>query len=398
MRCQGGARAAVALALAATVVATTASCSLIGDLDGVYESQADPVDLALPAPTYALATEDGLVLRAGDQRRVLQRAVTAEWLPGGTALVYVRGGVRVWDPATNDLGTRKVLGKRDFPVAPGDLKRSVSQVDVRVEFAGSDRTDLAAYDLGLARKWQVTLPGVSDYGEGLADGMVRDYQFGHTVDAITYLPWSEYQQDGIETQPHYGLLRVGPAGEVLGEVQVNERIKSMWLAADGSALLATRRTSGDPCGGCQVELELVELDPATGDVVAEYGMPDEYDANWDVMDVDKVGAGVAIRFNEYVDPVPDSDTASTELLRGTWVLEDDEWSLLEGSEEEITWWQGPDDRVVARVQDQPVTANLDYGIFWVSGDVETRLSGRLDWPGPAYREGSIPGQLLPPEA
>ena len=35
-----------------------------------------------------------------------------------------------------------------------------------------------------------------------------------------------------------------------------------WLAADGSALLATKRVRGDPCGGCQVTQELIELDQA----------------------------------------------------------------------------------------------------------------------------------------
>ncbi|QYJ03226.1 hypothetical protein KUV85_12885 [Nocardioides panacisoli] len=390
------------LLLALAVVATSASCGLIASLDEVYDSTVEPVDLALPAPTVAVATRDGLLLRAGEVRRLEKRATAVEWLPEGRAIVYYRDGVRLWEPATDELGPLRRLVPGELPVGPRDIKRSVTQVDVTVssfgeEGATDDGTDLAAHDLDLGLRWQVDLPGVQHLDDDEVFDATRSYGFGHTIDGITYLPWSEYDATGEESDPHYGLLRVGPGGEVLDEVQVNERIKSMWLAADGSALLATRRTSGDPCGGCQVELELVELDPATGAVVAEYGMPSDYGKEWDVADVDKVGDRVAMRFHEFRDPDDEDDPSTTELMRGTWVLDDDGWTLLEGSTEEITWWQGPEDRIVARVADRPGTENLDYDLVWLHDGEETPLRGRIgEWPRGNYRQGSVPGQLLPP--
>lgn len=389
----------IAVGLSVGLVFT--SCNVItgGGDDAVATSGVTPVDLDLPVPTYAVATRQGLAVRAGDAERVFRDVSTVEWLPGGRALLYYPQVARIWDPATDTLGPRTRFAREG--VIPGEIKRSVTQVDVTLDpgYGDPDTTRLAAYTLDLDRKWRIVLPGPDndDPDAGTGSGFVRGYLQGHTIDGTTYLMWTDFDPNGEESKPHYGLLRLDADGKVLDQVQVNQRITSVWLGADGASLLALRRPSGDPCGGCVVELELVELDPATGEVAAEYGMPDGYEAGWRVTEVDKVGDRVAVRFEEYFDP-DDQDAPANHVLRGTWIHDDDGWTLLEGSEDEISWWQGPDDRIVARPDDDRTTDTVEMNIFWLHGDEEEPIDGALVGSyGRRYHEGSIPGQALPPQ-
>jgi hypothetical protein len=391
-----------------------AACGVLGgNGDGVYDSAVEPVALELAPPTYAAATDRGLLLRSGDTQRLLPKASEVEWLPGGRALVYVGSRMRLWDPASNDLGPPVTLwnsGETLLAPGPGDLKRSVTQVDVSHERlvrhegkAPAIGDVLTAYDLDLNVRWRADLPGPDPIKGVPTEYLERTYLQGHTVDGFTYLWWSDFDGSGEESDPHYGLLRVDADGQVLDHVQVNQRIKSVWLSSDGAALLATRRVSGHPCGGCQATLELVELDPRTGDVVGEYGMPEAYDEDWDVTDVDKVGDRVTIRFNEYTEELVRGEELGRYQLRGTWIRDDDGWSLLEGSEFEISWWQGPDDRIVARpIEKRDRNNGYDPGtnmrLYWVHGDQERPLPGRmLGDVGRRTYVGSVPGQALPPE-
>jgi hypothetical protein len=385
------------------LILSLTSCRLLdGGPDDVHESGVDAVDLDLAAPTYAVAAGKGLLLRSGDAELLVPRASEVEWLPRGRALVYsdapgYTSRARIWDPSTNKLGSPVTLwqgGEALVTPEPGSLKRSVTQVNVSHERLVKEEgrapvvgEALTAYDVDLKRKWRVDLPGPDSTDDVSVERLTRGYSQGHTIDGITYLSWSDFDADGDETEPHYGLLRGDPAGEVIDQVQVNERVVSTWLSADGASLLALRRVSGHPCGGCQVELELVELDPATGVVVAEYGMPEEYDATWNVAEVDKVGDRVAVRFTEYTEKVVGEKEVGRDRLRGTWVREGSDWSLLAGSEDEVTWWQGPDDKIVARA------AGRAYTLFWVRGEEERPLRGRFTSP----RIGSVPGHALPPE-
>ena len=398
---------------ALALLLTLGSCGVLGgDDDGVHQAVIESVDLDLDAPTYAAATREGLLLRSGDAERVLPGASEVEWLPGGRALVYIGDRVRIWDPDADELGPPVRLwreGEALVNPAPGDLKRSVTQVSVsherlvqregRAPVVGDV---LTAYDLDLDIRWRTDLPG-PDPIEGVPmEYLERTYLQGHTVDGITYLPWSDFNASGEESDPQYGLLRVGAEGEVLDTVQANQRIKAVWLSADGAALLATRRVSGHPCGGCQVTLELVELDPRTGDVVGEYGMPDDYDKSWQVAEVDKVGDRVAIRFDEVVwhEGTDPADVWETLVLRGTYVSDDDGWTLLEGSQDEISWWQGPEDRIVARPvgKDDGFARGANLRLFWVHGEEERPLPGKLlGGVGRRTYVGSVPGQALPPE-
>jgi len=388
----------VAVGLSVGLVFTSCSVDTGGGDDAVATSEVTLVDLDLPVPTYAVATRQGLVVRAGDTERVFRDVSTVEWLPGGRALLYYPTVARIWDPATDTLGPQTRFTREG--VIPGEIKRSVTQVNVTLDpgYGDPDTTRLAAYTLDLDRKWRIVLPGPDndDPDAGTGSGFVRGYLQGHTIDGVTYLNWEDYDPNGEESERHYGLLRVGPDGEVLDQVQVNQRITSTWLSADGASLLALRRPSGDPCGGCVVELELVDLDPATGEVAAEYGMPEGYEAGWRVTEVDKVGDRVAVRFEETFYP-NDPDALANHVLRGTWIRDDDGWTLLEGSEDEISWWQGPEDRIVARPDDDPATNVFEMDLVRVHGDEEEPVGALVGNYGHRYYEGSIPGQALPPQ-
>ena len=202
---------------------------------------------------------------------------------------------------------------------------------------------------------------------------------------------SESYEDG-----DYGVARIED-GEV-DNVLVNERIVALYLAADGAALLALRQRSGEPCGGCVVDQEVVEIDPETGEVAAEYGMPEEYVEDWRVDAIDKVGDRVAVRFTETAwreNPMDPDDVAPYTVQRGTWVY-DGAWSMVAGSEDELTWWQG-EDRVVARPAPGRSRTSEQQQLFWVHDGAEEPLPGDLQSaPGRRYVSGSVAGQLLPP--
>lgn len=387
---RGRARSAAGAALLAAA-ALVAGCSD----DGPRAGDVDPVPLDLAVPTYAVATERGLVVRSGDVRRLFPTMSEAEWLPGGTALLRRAGGrARLWDPGSGDLGPR-------LPFS--DPNRSVTQIDVigpRYGRAWDAPYHLTAYDLDGRELWRTELP-LTDNPDADADNeLQRSYLSAHTIDGATFLRWSdgsEWYEDG-----DYGLLRLGPGGADPEEVQVGVPVIAVWLAADGSALLATTRVQGDPCGGCQVTQRLIEIDPATGATVAEHDLPEEYDADWDVREVDKVGDRIAVRFEQTVFGGRRSGYRQSLVQRGTWVLDDDGWSMVPGSDRELSWWQSPDDRIVATPlparADEPAGYRLGYA--WEHDGERTPLPGASTARAPRaigeYRA-SVPGQLLPPE-
>jgi len=384
------------LAAAALAVSLLAGCGddPKGDTDGSAATDVEAVPLGLTAPTYALAGRDGLRLRAGDVRRTLPDHGTAEWLAGGRALLMRGALVRgIWDPATDEV----------TEVRLDDPNRSVTQVSLVEPGRGPGAPyQLVAYDLDGAEQWRVDLPEAEADVEGTedADDVERMYGSAHTIDGATFLRW--YDNSELEEHDDYGVLRVGPDGEGAEQVLTDVPVIALWLAADGSALLATRRVSGDPCGGCQVTQQLVEIDPADGSVVATHDLPVEYDDEWDVREVDKVGSRIAVRFEETVfgEPDQDGDWDQTLEQRGTWVLEGGDWSMVEGSDVEVSWWQGPDDRVVATPlakEDDDFNLGDEFAYWWEHEGERTRLPGMtFTQRGRRYYETSVPGQLLPP--
>jgi len=70
--------------------------------------------------------------------------------------------------------------------------------------------------------------------------------------------------------------------------------------------------------------------------------------------------------------------------------------MVEGSEQEITWWQGEDRVVASPHPSEPVTGD-GLKLFWLHDDTETPLPGELEESiGRRYLTGSVAGQLLPP--
>lgn len=387
MRLRSRTTSAVALVLLASGLA---SCG--GDTDSPVVGAVDPVPLDLAAPTYALATRDGLALRSGEARSTFRDYTSAEWLPGGRALLGRGSSKRgIWDPVTGDV----------TPVRLGDPNRSVTQISL-VEPAypkGDDPFQLVAYDLDGDEQWRVDLPE-ADVAPEDSEDVERMYKSAHTIDGATFLYW--YDNSELEEYDDYGILRVGPEGEGIRQVLEDVPVIALWLAADGSSLLATRRVSGDPCGGCQVTQQLVEIDPDDGTALATYDLPEEYDENWDVREVDKVGARIAVRFEETEFGEPDKDGDWDQWLeqRGTWVLDEDGWSMVEGSEDEVSWWQGPEDRIVATpvARDDDFNQGDEFTYWWEHGGRRTLLPGATFTDrGRQYYEASIPGQLLAPE-
>lgn len=382
------------LTSAAALVLLASGLAACGeDADNPVASDVDPVPLELTAPTYALATAEGLALRSGEVRRTFAELSSAEWLPGGRALLG-RGWWKraIWDPATDEV----------TPVRLGDPNRSVTQISlVEPEYPRGDAPyQLVAYDLDGEEQWRVDLPKAEVDDPRDDPDVERMYKSAHTIDGATFLYW--YDNSELEEYDDYGILRVGPGGEGLEQVLEDTPVIALWLAADGSSLLATRRVSGDPCGGCQVTQQLIEIDPDDGATLATYDLPEDYDENWDVREVDKVGDRIAVRFEETEFPEPGARGPWQWVeQRGTWVLDEDGWTMVEDSDEEVSWWQGPADRIVATPLSSKQDRDIDgdeFAYWWEHDGERTRLPGltRLD-AGRRYYEASVPGQLIAPE-
>lgn len=373
-----GARRAVVLVSALALV--TSGCQTVRDFFGepaVFESTVEPVELEIAAPAYSGAVPGGLLVRNGDEQVVLPDGREAFWLPDGRALAAASRGLQVVDPGQGLVGPRV----RTF-TSP---TTSVTQIDL-LRAPDSDR--LSSYDLDLSPLPPVELPETDNPDATAGNELARGY-YGSvaTLGGVTYVQWhdgSEYYEGG-----DYGVLRI--EGDDRANVLLNAGIVSLWLARDGAALLALRQVDGQPCGGCVVPQEIVELDPATGEIVGDYGMPDGYEDDWRVQDVDKVGDRVAVRFYE-----SRRDAGyPQEIPTGTWVY-DGEWEQLEGSEEVTTWWQG-EDRIEARPAPDESARKDGMQLVWVSGDEEIELPGELIWArGRSTAWGSVAGRLLPP--
>ncbi|MDP3893166.1 hypothetical protein [Nocardioides sp.] len=380
--------ALVAVPLALLLTGCAAIPGVGGDAD-VLDTGIAPVELAFTGPTYAVSTREGLLLRTGDDEQLLPGVRDATWLPNGTVLVETAirpWGLRLADPAAGRVGPRLTTGLAGMP------SRSVTQVNL-----SDDGQGLVAYTIDGQRLWKLELPetdnpDATDYNE-----LARSY-YGATptLDGVTFNLWhdsSEWYEDG-----DYGVVRIEDGA--VTNVAMNERLIALYLAADGSGLLALRQAKGEPCGGCNVNQEIVELDPETGDL-HEYGTPQEYTKEWRVAAMDKVGDRVAVRFTETEwrdDARGNPDIVPVTVQRGTWVYDDGDWSMVEGSDDELTWWQG-EDRVVARVVGEPESRD-GFDLFWIRPDgTEESIDGELTASfGRRHLTGQIPGQLLPPLA
>jgi hypothetical protein len=347
------------------------------DQPEVFDTGIEPLPLELEGPAYTAAVPGGLLVRDGDDQVVLPDASSSAWLPDGRVLAIIGRRAQVVDPANGPVGPARRLSAQP--------ERQVSRVSV---LRGNDPVRLASYDLDLGRTSVVDLPGTDNPDATSFNELARNY-YGSTptVDGATFVEWhdgSEFYEDG-----DYGVLRI--EGDEQSNVLVNARIVELFATPDGAALLGLRQTSGQPCGGCVVPQDIVEIDPATGEIEGEYGMPEGYDDGWRVQAVDKVGDRVAVRFYE----TRRDEGFPQEVPTGTWVF-DGSWELLEGSDEVTTWWQG-EGRIETRpALDEPARRD-GLQLVWISGDDEVELPGELIWArGHDTALGSVAGRLLPP--
>jgi hypothetical protein len=378
------------------MLALLGSCSRAPSSAAVFDTGIDPVPLGFAGPTYSAAVHDGLLVRSGDRKQVLPGADQGRWLPGGVALIdrSLRSiDLHVLDMTTSKRPHGEAAGN-SVRVPGFDLPgRSVTQVNVLNRDAAP--AVLTAYTPQLETLWSLRLPETDNPDATRSNELARNYyNVAPTINGVTFVQWhdsSEWYEGG-----DYGVARI-ENGKVT-DVLLNERIVALYLSVDGTGLLAVRQESGEPCGGCVVEQEVVEIDPDTGTIIGEYGMPDEYVEEWRVEAIDKVDGRVAIRFTETAwseDPADEDEAEPTTVQRGTWVY-DGGWSMVEGSEQEITWWQGEDRVVASPHPSEPVTGD-GLKLFWLHDDTETPLPGELEESiGRRYLTGSVAGQLLPP--
>lgn len=373
------------LALLAVVACLSTGCALFDDdPEQVFSSAEEAVEVSYEAPQYAIESRRSLYVRRGETDQLLRRTFATTWLNDGRLLG--RAGRKHWDNGCVGYECWKfwpvvIDPARGAPTRVPGMPLALALPALprwSLDLLGTGRRQqLVSFSPDLAER---TVTGLPPY-DGPEGYTQRDYGGGHTVGDATYLRFSDTINE--ESTEEYGYLRVRD-GEV-DKVLVGERIVALWVSDDGRALLGLRQRKGEPCGGCVVEQEIVEIDPASGEIAATYGMPDEYDESWRVHRIDKVGDVVAVRFEGGCGRMP---CLAREL--GVWIYDGD-WSMVEGSDRARTWWQGPEDRIELRHGRRPASARL----VWVHGDEERELSGRLLRDGWLV-EPLVPGSLLRP--
>jgi hypothetical protein len=276
------------------------------------------------------------VVAGGSAPRELERVDEAAWLRDGRLLTRRatykntdqgprRDGtlLEILDPVTGQvLAQSPVEGQ--WGIAPGVLT-------LRAEFR--NRLYVFTEDLDA--------PVVIDVADDAVatdqlTGTEAEFSLNHaayTLDGVTWVQWGINSED--DTKTDHGVLRIEDREPV--EVLRNEPIVSLRPSRDGSALLVLMQDNGadEDCGGCVVEQTVIELDPATGEVAAEYGMPEDYDRSWRVELIDKIGGQVVVRFaigeaEEEGDPG---------VSRQTWTYDGD-WERVPELSEVRSWHQG----------------------------------------------------------
>jgi hypothetical protein len=354
-----------------------------------FRSTVEPLPVVAPVPSYAVGTRRGLVVRHGDDTTLLPDAVDGRWLPSGDLLTLRSSNRGRWElvDAASGAVRRSMTGAEVLADPPG---RSASRVNLLARF--EQPAVLHPFTAELRRLEPVVLP-LTDDPAAADDPDIERVYYGPavTVGESTFVQWhdsSETYEDG-----DHGVARIRDG--VVDDVLLNERLVALFLSVDGASLLALRQASGEPCGGCVVDQDIVEVDPATGEL-HDYGHPEEYTDAWRVDAVDKVGDRVAVRYVR----VGDGRVPRERNLIGTYVHEDGDWTLLAGSDEAVTWWQDGG-RVLARPAREPLYVADGYRLSWVAdgSDREVPITGELtaSFGRTSYRTGAVAGQLLPPD-
>ncbi len=322
--------------LLAGVLATLSACGVVGGADPVADSTLPAAAVRTPpGPAYLTRS---LALRPRWQATVAGRTTSLDgalepvWLPDGRLFVprveperrgsTARERAQVLDPASGEV-------LREVPSTfLGDWAVTPEAITLRT----TRRVIVYSPDLSDPRVVEVDASSVeSDQIEG-PDAPFSTFGPAYTLDGVTWVQWGINSED--DTRTDHGVLRI-EAGEPV-EVLRNEPVVSLRPSSDGAAMLVLMQDNGadDDCGGCVVEQRVVELDPATGEVAADYGVPDDYDRSWRVEALDKIDEQVVVRF-----AIGEAETRRDPgVARQTWVYDGD-WRHLDELDGTRTTWQ-----------------------------------------------------------
>ncbi len=383
------ARAALTAAAAAAVLA---ACTPVEATDDVFPSVLPATAPTAPGPSYVLLPPDRdppTVHTASGSRELGITVHAVSWTNDGHLLAQGRNGIVALDPAT---GAHVGFDKRS-QVALGVTPEAVTT-------RGYRPTRLRVLTPDLADPRVIDVPESAMRTDQVDEGNPEAYRTLHdealTLDGVTWVQWLVNSED--DEKDDHGILRI--EGDEIVEVQRNEPVVRLYASADGAALLMLRQSSGvSECAGCVTSQELVELDPRTGEVAAEYDMPPDYERFWRVDAVDKIGDRVAVRFQ-----VASSEAVDAEFEWQTWAY-DGEWRRVTEAGATRTWWQDGGRLVETPERERKNLSGVTpYRLEWVSDDgrTSTELTPDADtcWrqtDGETWcPEVVAPGSLVPP--
>jgi hypothetical protein len=335
----------------------------------------------VPGPAYAeqvLIGRSHTLVHTPTHTTRLARAPDVVWRADGTAIVVGGARARVLDPATGRwLSGRVRVG--EYGVSP----EALTTVGPR----NPDR--VTVYDAALGDPRTIEVPAA----EAETDQLGEDAEFHlhgrpYTLGGVTFVEWGVNSENDLLTD--HGLFRI--EGDRISQALRNEPLVRLWPSADGGSLLAIMQDNGEDedCGGCSVEQKVVELDPRTGEIAADYGMPPGYDRAWRISGLDKVGTTVVVQFVVR--------TGESGGAYQTWTY-DGAWRRLAEAGDTRTRFQVGGE--IAWSGDTG-EANLPYDLTWApaSGSVEIIRdrstpcpTDKTDWT--ACPTVSLPGSLLP---
>lgn len=247
---------------------------------------------------------------------------------------------------------------------------------------------LVDYDYRLKEQARVELPVADDPSR-----YRRDYDFPVRVGAVSFATYEDSLVDGpLSDNPGRGIVRI-EGGEVTTPAK-DVDVRRLFLSSDLSSVLAivgsapANEGSGDPSLVDRSRMRVVELDPVTGEIARDLGVPDGYGAaDWEIERVDKVGDRVAAQVTE--DCTGGGTTAAGVCApRRTWVTDGDGWTQVTDQRGGEWFWQGPTTAVSWPTSGR---SNDAFGpVGWTDGTTTEKLASKK-----AVRRVAS-GALLPP--
>lgn len=369
----------------------------------VFTSVVPPVRTNITPPQYAAQLDEdrpdtdppGEVIRLGDHVRTIRDASgPGVWLDDGR-YVLIRDTcpwepersvacepnyATVLDPRTGRTSRVPGLGPLGWPEMPGEALH-------RVTFTGSRPTHDVPVDVLVTYRADLTAPRRFELPPYDGKNGAMNRNTGRRVFSIGDWDYVRYSDnDGEDSAESYGYLRRKVGEDRWHKALVNQRMVALWVSHDGRALLGLQQKHGEPCGGCMVAQQIVEIDPVKGTIARTYGVPKPYNKTWRVERIDKQDGRVLVRYVHR--------NNVTENL-GVWQY-NGAWKLVHGTDGRFTWWQGPNDRIEAITPSPAANEPVYFTLSWVHGTKRTPLSGKVAASEVASTAG-IPGSLVRPE-